>query len=531
MVSRSYPWHVFSFFVSSLISTIAFSQNAPGGVDGQSLWHAQTNLPSTIGNHHTFNLLDLENEEDLVNLQGASTLFFVLKPKSLSQTGGEFMGIGDIRIFDDHIQFGRVSSPIRFTEDVPAIVTIETVASQRYARQSRAPLTVGDTSLFEIAELVIYPKSLSREERRKVNSYLALKYSITVTHNEDEIWRDYLRADNYTYWNRQIDGSHHVRVLGVGRLDQQQFLQTQTITTRGPQVLVALDEVKSIGTQPNVEIEDDAFIILSESKQQRSQRLSCSSGGHHPLSQWKLQLQNWNSTAHQLIVRIPLHEKSDENDSLFLTDGSSFLYLPKNVLLADEEYQIPLILLENYRHYYFTTKSIRDCDRFTAEVTNNELTVSLSSEEEEKLFVEVQDMSNGSSIRKPYENHPVSNVLGEGQYLVKIVDENGNMISSKVIANTSSTEAPFQIAKPTIRLFPDPASRGQRTTLSVQDITGDHPLKLTLSDMQGHVLEIEDLPFASSFDWKFDAPEVPGIYTLSLYSGEITYTVKLIVAQ
>lgn len=512
-----------------MLSITALSQQAPGSVYGQNLWHSEEDLPSLISNHRSFNLLQVDSEQDLFEEGGSVTLFFVLQPRYHASSGQEFMRVGSIRIYDDHIQYGRSSTQTALEDSSPAIVCIESVIPSRYGRHQASDIEVGDTSLFDIAELIVYPRSLTREERRKVSSYLALKYSITITQNEEEEWRDYLRFDNFTFWNRQIDGSHEVRVLGIGRLDEQRFYQTQTLTTMGEPVFVALDRVSSPGEMPEVEVEDDAFIILSESEDVTITSLECANRERHPLSNWKLQLQSWNSEAENLIVRIPRKDKRNL-EPLYLTDGASYIPLQESVVLDWIEYKTPLDSLEDYRHYFFCTLSDLNCDVISLDPATNELTVSLL-ENEENLLIHMVNLTDGMSVYRPYSSDGFSEMLNPGQYWVSVNRSNGEIYSSRVVATDRTIETDEELSDYSIRLYPDPVAPGRLTTLSVQGLPGDGPARITITDMQGQLLDIEELDSGTSFEWSFNAPTVPATYNVSIYRGESLYSVKLIVAQ
>lgn len=523
---------IFVLFFVIQFSFPSIAQESPGGVNGYSIWYMESDLSRTLGNYHTFDLLNFKSEVSQLNLdlQKSSTFFFVLKPNEENASGQFFMSIGEVQIFDDHIEYGRVSSAVSFRKDVPAIVSIQNVTSSRYARSCAIPLVIGDTSLYSIAELVVYPKVLNREEERKVTSFLALKYSITITENEDDQWRDYWRSDNYTYWNRRIDGSHQNRVVALGRLDNQSIYQTQTVTTSGVSISIALDHFEPIGEMPEIDLDDDCFIIFSESTLERSTSFECAEQGSHPLAKWKLQLQGWNSEAEYILIKYPL-EDINTKDTLFLTDGRNHMALNKIISASDEIYQIPLSALSDFRHYFFTTSTLLECESKYVEVENGILAVSDLPREENIQFVDIQNLNDGSSIRMRYNSSGVTENLQPGQYLVSFISEEGEVLSTQVVSNDLNADPEDQGNNYSLVLYPDPIKSGQNTTLSAHHLPGEGPVHFTLSDMGGRILLNEDLDDNSSFDWEFNAPMNPGTYTVTVFRGDLSYSLKLIVAQ
>ncbi len=82
-----------------------------------------------------------------------------------------------------------------------------------------------------IAEIVTYPNtSHSAAARNKIESYLALKYGITLQHN-------YISAAGTTFWNRSLDAAYNTNIMGIGRDDNSVLSQKQGISTSSTDML------------------------------------------------------------------------------------------------------------------------------------------------------------------------------------------------------------------------------------------------------------------------------------------------------
>ena len=57
-------------------------------------------------------------------MEGATTLFLVLKPSFTSSTGNKFMELGDITVFDNKIMHGATWTPLDFSDGNPKILTL-----------------------------------------------------------------------------------------------------------------------------------------------------------------------------------------------------------------------------------------------------------------------------------------------------------------------------------------------------------------------------------------------------------------------
>ena len=208
---------------------------APGGISGASLWSSDGDSAGFIGNYHTLNLLDLEVSAagKIPKMEGATTLFLVLKPSFTSSTGKKFMELGDITVFDNKIMHGATWTSLDFSDGNPKILTLSMQRSSRYKTSYTPHLEIIDSSLFSIAELVYYPRLSSREQIKMVNTYLAIKYSVPITGVTDKDWRDYLAADSTRYWDYTTDKMYSLRVLGLGRSASEDLYQSQTQASHG----------------------------------------------------------------------------------------------------------------------------------------------------------------------------------------------------------------------------------------------------------------------------------------------------------
>jgi PA14 domain len=91
-----------------------------------------------------------------------------------------------------------------------------------------------------INEVVYYPWDLTTAERLRVNSYLALKWGITLNQGTPT---DYIAADGVTtMWNSGLNTSFKYDITGIGRDDCSSLHQSQSTATDGGDIIsMALD--------------------------------------------------------------------------------------------------------------------------------------------------------------------------------------------------------------------------------------------------------------------------------------------------
>ncbi|MEM6684542.1 MAG: GEVED domain-containing protein [Bacteroidota bacterium] len=126
-----------------------------------------------------------------------------------------------------------------------------TVAADVLIGARRASINTGSGELFtgDVAEVVIYDRDLTTTEIQRVESYLALKYGITLGSNEF-FWTtgpgtsafgyagtsgDYVDSNGTVIWDGSANAGYGYNVFGVLRDDNSQFEQTQSSSaSRGP---------------------------------------------------------------------------------------------------------------------------------------------------------------------------------------------------------------------------------------------------------------------------------------------------------
>lgn len=72
----------------------------------------------------------------------------------------------------------------------------------------------------KIAEVINYSSRVSDSDRQKIESYLAIKYGITLNSGT----QDYNASDgSTTFWDASSVGGYIYNVFGIGRDDDQQL--------------------------------------------------------------------------------------------------------------------------------------------------------------------------------------------------------------------------------------------------------------------------------------------------------------------
>ncbi|HMJ71053.1 MAG TPA: T9SS type A sorting domain-containing protein [Cyclobacteriaceae bacterium] len=81
----------------------------------------------------------------------------------------------------------------------------------------------GESSDARIGEMIVYNIPLSATEVHKVESYLGIKYGITLAH-------DYIASDATVLWNVTANAGYNADITGIGRDDVSKLSQTKSTT-------------------------------------------------------------------------------------------------------------------------------------------------------------------------------------------------------------------------------------------------------------------------------------------------------------
>ncbi len=111
-----------------------------------------------------------------------------------------------------------------------------------------ARMDVGTSEYFSgsIAEIVTYPNtSHSAAARNKIESYLGLKYGITLQH-------DYVSSTGTITWSRSLNPAYNTNIMGIGRDDNSVLSQKQGSSSSSPDMLtVYIGPSKTVNQSAN----------------------------------------------------------------------------------------------------------------------------------------------------------------------------------------------------------------------------------------------------------------------------------------
>ncbi|WP_029279422.1 Calx-beta domain-containing protein, partial [Pedobacter borealis] len=173
--------------------------------------------------------------------------------------------------------------------------------------------------LGQIGEVIVYDRVLSDTERQTVESYLSLKYGITMNAGGS----NYLGSDGAAYWTTTAaNGIYKNNIVGIGRDDATDFntKQSRSVNT-GAILTVGLGTIAASNVaNTNTFALDKSFFVLGSNSAELttittdipvgsciSQRLS---------QEWEAQLTNFDATTHPLRLQFDLTGVSQTGSAL-----------------------------------------------------------------------------------------------------------------------------------------------------------------------------------------------------------------------
>lgn len=113
-----------------------------------------------------------------------------------------------------------------------------------------------------IPEIIIYGRVLTDQERLQVESYLALKYGLTLSLLELE---SYLNSKAEVVWDGKKNAAYSFNIAGIGRDDASGLNQKQSSSSYDPDLLaIGINRISPDNASNPSVIEDGAFLIWGD---------------------------------------------------------------------------------------------------------------------------------------------------------------------------------------------------------------------------------------------------------------------------
>jgi hypothetical protein len=119
------------------------------------------------------------------------------------------------------------------------------------------PLLKSPPSPGLISELILFETMLDETEMAKVETYLAMKYGITLQKN-------YLNAAGEMIWNREKNKNYSNNIAGIGRDDETTLLQKQSTSITPGQPIIGIGKIVSSNSMNTSAVNDRDYLLWGD---------------------------------------------------------------------------------------------------------------------------------------------------------------------------------------------------------------------------------------------------------------------------
>lgn len=125
---------------------------------------------------------------------------------------------GKLASYNTYYDYGPLGKP----NLISVVDTTECIKAANLSLQATAPTRKWNGPM---SEIILYNRSLSLVERQKIESYLALKYGVSL---DQAIAQNYLASDGSVIWSAAANTSYKNNITGIGRDDASGLIQKQS---------------------------------------------------------------------------------------------------------------------------------------------------------------------------------------------------------------------------------------------------------------------------------------------------------------
>ncbi len=338
-----------------------------------------------------------------------------------------------------------------------------------------------------IAETILFDRKLDEDERKKVNSYLAFKYGLTLK-GENNSLIDYVASNGSLMWTASNNNDYGNRITGIGRDDNGALYQKQSKSqVDGANITIALgNEIKTTNMENTNSIEKDKSFFVFSDNGQDDKFVNPTDNNNENLKHmdriYKVEKTNWEDSILTLEVEqvegasewplylvISKDDQFDKNDSFHqLTDGKVTLNSNEFANGAYFTIAAPVPEIENVELEQTVSDGnkialtfdreveVIDLSGFTIKIDDEDVTMAdvdfeVDPNDETKLILTLPNGTEvtGKEVKVAYKDEE-GNLKGKNGVPVSDFEEvvNDSFAEALKITEPSGAEEPIQVTTP-----------------------------------------------------------------------------------
>ncbi len=295
----------------------------------------------------------------------------------------------------------------------------------------------------QLLELIYIPKFVNEKEKNSIESYLSIKYGISLDND-----KDYFNSSGTKIWDSKENELYKNRVTGLGRDNFFNLNQKQSKNSLKDGLSIGLEKIKKTNLENDAILNDKSYIIWSdngknslleknnENFQKRMQRV------------WCLKSSSDSITSNTIQIRID--KKVMPIDKNFKVDELDFMWLAVDTLSTSEfnytNAKFIKATVNNENELIFDNIKINSNTKclFTIINSSERELISQSLNSSIENLNKVIETTNSNFVLYPNPtnvNEKFSlqfNLIEPSSVLIQIADINGKIIKSKSIENITN---------------------------------------------------------------------------------------------
>lgn len=175
----------------------------------------------------------------------------------------------------------------------------------------------------DLMELIYYPRLLNKAEKQKVESYLSLKYGVSLL---GEV--NYFDSDNNKIWDYKNNNSYGKQVTGIGRDDSSGLYQKQSGNSEKDGLYIGYGSIEPTNFLNKMTVHDKEFLVWGSNGSSTSLKGNAKESGVKKMKRtWKIQKSGNTSDSiatevridpKEMLMGIDLEKKTNPKESIWL---------------------------------------------------------------------------------------------------------------------------------------------------------------------------------------------------------------------
>lgn len=263
---------VFSAIVLLSISSQLHAQS-PGGIVNPILWkkdweeRSQEEFGTETFNFHPFCFFNEDRGYSEIPLEDIDkiSLFIVFISEKPAGIASVNTGIHNVELTDTAVVSKRIIDFHR--DDKPQFISfIESMPNRNRVKRDDGNVLIGSKTIKDdwleggVAEVIVYDRLVSTEQRQRIESYLSIKYGVSLPETSD-----YFRSDGFNITDGLLNTNYKKRITGIGRDDGSDLYQKQSKNVQSDiDLTLSLGALTNMNVNNSNTLQNHSFILWSD---------------------------------------------------------------------------------------------------------------------------------------------------------------------------------------------------------------------------------------------------------------------------